>query len=276
MKQKNNSEYNNVDAMFTIRKLKSLPKKLRLRKIILILQEIELKIYHQKEIDLSYLENILSLLEEYKLSKSHFKLENIDLKNKNKIFLKRYLNTIRYSVLSFLGAEPAEWDFVSPVTELLDASSRKVFPARIFLEDLRSPFNVGSIVRTAESFGVSHIFLTDYTPPLDHKKVQKTSRGCFKIIPWSVAALEEIKGEKGIFALETGGQPVSDFVFPEKGIALIGSEELGLSPEALKLADKGFGRVSIPLAGAKRSLNVSVAFGIMMFKWYSFIQGKNK
>ncbi len=47
----------------------------------------------------------------------------------------------------------------------------------------------------------------------------------------------------------------------------MGSEELGLSPEALRLADASAGRVSIPLAGAKRSLNVSVAFGILMHAW---------
>ena len=259
--------------MFTIRKLKSLPEKIRLRKIILILQEIELKISHQKEIDLSYLKNILSLLTEYKSAETKFKLKDIGLKDMNNISLKRYINTIRYSILSFLGAEPAEWDFVFPITEELDATKRKILPVRIFLEDLRSPFNVGSIVRTSESFGVSHIFLTDSTPRPDHKKAQKTSRGCSNILPWSVTNLNEIAGEEGIFALEIGGQAIWDFIFPEKGIALIGSEELGLSPEALNLADKGFGRVSIPLAGVKRSLNVSVAFGIMMFKWFSFIKG---
>ena len=53
--------------------------------------------------------------------------------------------------------------------------------------------------------------------------------------------------------------------FPKKGIVVIGSEELGVSPEAVKKAQ---GRViTIPMYGIKASINVSVAFGICMQKW---------
>jgi TrmH family RNA methyltransferase len=71
----------------------------------------------------------------------------------------------------------------------------------------------------------------------------------------------------GVFALELGGTPIDRFNFPRGGVVLVGSEELGLSPEAIRLADAQGGRVSIPLGGAKRSLNVSVAFGILMHAW---------
>jgi len=69
------------------------------------------------------------------------------------------------------------------------------------------------------------------------------------------------------FALETGGTPLADFSFPSRGIIIAGSEELGVSPEALAAADGSLGRVSIPSYGAKGSLNVSVAFGIVMQAW---------
>jgi TrmH family RNA methyltransferase len=52
---------------------------------------------------------------------------------------------------------------------------------------------------------------------------------------------------------------------------IVGSEELGVSSEMLAIADRSLGRVSIPLAGAKGSLNVSVAFGIVMHLWYTQI-----
>jgi TrmH family RNA methyltransferase len=51
---------------------------------------------------------------------------------------------------------------------------------------------------------------------------------------------------------------------------LVGCEELGLSPEALRLARAG--RVSVPMAGAKRSLNVAVAFGIVMQAWFASLR----
>jgi TrmH family RNA methyltransferase len=65
--------------------------------------------------------------------------------------------------------------------------------------------------------------------------------------------------------LETGGTAINEFVFPKQGIVIIGSEELGVSPEALERAT--YGRVTIPMKGIKASLNVGVAFGILMQAW---------
>jgi TrmH family RNA methyltransferase len=73
--------------------------------------------------------------------------------------------------------------------------------------------------------------------------------------------------------LETGGDDICEFDFPERGICVIGSEELGVSPEALKAAS--YGRVSIPMKGLKASLNVGVAFGILMQKWVESLSKKN-
>ena len=86
-------------------------------------------------------------------------------------------------------------------------------------------------------------------------------------LPWEVASLDSLSGSEGVFALELGGTPLDQFTFPCPGIVLLGSEELGLSPEALRLAESGSGCVSIPLVGAKKSLNVAVAFGILMQAW---------
>ena len=73
-----------------------------------------------------------------------------------------------------------------------------------------------------------------------------------------------------VFALETGGTPINDFIFPQKGIVIIGSEELGISPEALSQAN--YGTVTIPMNGIKASLNVGVAFGILMHAWTQSLQ----
>ena len=73
--------------------------------------------------------------------------------------------------------------------------------------------------------------------------------------------------EGPFFALETGGTPLENFSFPTRGILIAGSEELGVSPGALAAADASLGRVSITCYGAKGSLNVSVAFGIVMQAW---------
>ena len=77
--------------------------------------------------------------------------------------------------------------------------------------------------------------------------------------------LENLPKDLPCFVLETGGTDIEDFIFPKEGIVIIGSEELGVSPEALSYAQ--YGRVSIPMTGIKASLNVGVAFGILMYAW---------
>ena len=99
----------------------------------------------------------------------------------------------------------------------------------------------------------------------------KTARGCTQTVPWreldESQTLELLK-DTPVFALELGGTPISEFPVPNKGTVIIGSEELGVSPGLLDLADRSLGRVSIPLFGSKGSLNVSVAFGILMHQWH--------
>ena len=179
------------------------------------------------------------------------------------------LNRIRNSLLRALGAEPAEWDLLFAEAQKLDASSRTVFPLRVYLEELRSPYNVGAIFRTAEAFGVERIYLSPGSPSPDHPRAQRTARGTAQVVPWSYSPLSLLESEEGVFALELGGTPVGEFAFPPCGIVLVGSEELGLSPEALRIAEAGAGRVCLPMAGAKRSLNVAVAFGILMYAWFT-------
>ena len=93
--------------------------------------------------------------------------------------------------------------------------------------------------------------------------------GCDEVIPYERVALEDLPKDMPIFALETGGTDIRNFDFPKKGIVVIGSEELGVSPDALAMAKAG--TVTIPMTGVKASLNVGVAFGILMERWTSSI-----
>jgi len=265
--------------MFPLRKLKELPPKSRLRKIVLILQNVEIGLAQGKDPDRACLRAVCELaraeLSKQVLSKQAAgsnskpcfqKLKSVDLL--------RALNALRHEILAYLGAEPAEWDFLDLNKGILDSAKRMVLPLRVYIEDIRSPFNVGSIFRTAEAFAVEHVYLSAHTPLPTYKRAAKTARGCEKIVDWSVEPLSVLKQTTEVFALELGGTPLDKFKFPKQGTVLIGSEELGLSPEALALADAGLGRVSIAMAGAKRSLNVATAFGILMQKWYTAIAGK--
>jgi len=183
---------------------------------------------------------------------------------------RRAVNCVKHILLAETGRDQADWDFTVPGG--LDPAKRQIFEGMmVYMEDIRSPFNVGAMFRTAESFGVEKIILSPLCADPRHKRAQRTAMGCTEIIPWERQDLFPA-GEPPplpcpVFALETGGIPLAEFPFPRKGLLIAGCEELGVSPRALAAADASAGRVSIPCYGAKASLNVSVAFGIAVNAW---------
>jgi TrmH family RNA methyltransferase len=178
---------------------------------------------------------------------------------------RRVINNARQVLLAATGRYPADWDFIDADGKL-DSARRQPFPGmQVYLEDIRSPFNVGAMFRVCESFGVEKLRLSPFCADPRHPRALRTSMGCVDILPWERSDLESLTGP--FFALETGGIDIADFVFPKTGTLIVGSEELGVSPAALAKADASLGRVSITTYGAKGSLNVSVAFGIAMQRW---------
>jgi TrmH family RNA methyltransferase len=179
------------------------------------------------------------------------------------------VDALRHALIAATGQAPADWDLIDPATGLAEAGARRVIPGlRAYLEDLRSPFNVGSIFRTADAFGLEELILSPSCADPLHPRAQRSAMGAVELVPWRRESLEDLAGLKDggwrLFALELGGTPIGSFSFPDKGIAIIGSEELGISREARDLCD---GMVSIGMSGAKGSLNVAVAFGILMHEW---------
>lgn len=259
--------------MFTIRKLEALPAGTRRRKIERLLHAAEVDLEGERQVEAPFLEQAVALLAGDRgisgPGRERIATLGRGLGDLDRLSLLRVVNSIRSRLLLEMGAEPSEWDLVGPQAAGLDPARRRVFPFRVYLEDVRSPFNVGSIFRTAECFGVKEILLSPDTPLPTHPRAVKTARGTTEIVPWRVCGPDALRDDPGVFALELGGDRVGEFAFPESGTVIVGSEELGVSPEALEMARRARGRVSIPLYGAKQSLNVSVAFGILMNAWSS-------
>lgn len=140
------------------------------------------------------------------------------------------------------------------------ASSVPYLPVAIYLDNLRSAFNVGSILRTVEAFRLGTVYFAKNTPFIDNPKVQKTSMGTFDKVPCDRnRKLSETS--QPLIALETDDEAPSvfDFVFPNTFTLMLGNEEYGLSEEVLSLRSH---TVKIPLYGYKNSLNVASAFAI--------------
>ena len=189
----------------------------------------------------------------------------------NSLDERRTCNCARNILLGIIGTFPAEWDLIiaphqSPLDEDGLVRKRNFFPGVcVYAEDIRSPFNLGSVFRTAEAMGAEKVYISPLCTNPEHPKAQRGSMGCIETLSYERKSLDELPENLPVFVLETGGTSIEEFDFPEKGICIIGSEELGVSPKALERAT--YGRVSIPMTGLKASLNVGVAFGILMQKW---------
>ena len=285
--------------MIPLHKFVTLPRHLKLRKAASLARNAENRLLVTGQLpaeDAEYFHKLTGILaEDEKLKSATVKT----LKEAQRIFAlsdhlqadsRRALNSVHHVLLTETGRTQADWDFIES-SGALDKSKRQPFPGmQVYLEDIRSPFNVGAMFRAAESFGADKVWLSPICADPRHKRALRTAMGCVDLLPW-----EQLKGDPFIpvlpllmeetkqksappefyapfFALETGGTPLADFSFPPEGVLLVGSEELGLSPPALAAADASLGRVSIPVRGAKGSLNVSVAFGIVMQAWASSME----
>lgn len=264
--------------MITLRKLQSLPRKTRLRKILTMLEEWSRDPEGRLLPERSYGRGVMELLSgDERLEDRHREAAQrisrawVERRGVPDEQFRRDLSHLRFGLMEYLGAAPADWDFYDPEHGTVSRSGALVLPVSVFLDDVRSPFNVGAMFRTAEAFGAERMYLSPYCADPQHKRSRRTSMGCVDLLPWSRIEPGDLN-EGPFFALEVGGVPAEEFDFPSEGTVAVGSEELGISPETRERARASCGIVSIPTGGAKGSLNVSVAFGILMHRWFTVLR----
>lgn len=142
----------------------------------------------------------------------------------------------------------------------------------VLLDNIRSGWNVGSILRSADGFGFDHAYLCGISPTPRNEAVTKTSLGAEDFVTWSehknaVELVEKLKQEGWkIYALEETKKATDirklKSKSKEKAVLILGSEVTGVDPSLLALADEV---ITIPMRGGKRSFNVSVAFAVAAY-----------
>jgi len=165
-------------------------------------------------------------------------------------------------------------------SETLHAAGKeeRVKNMAVLLDNVRSAWNVGSILRSADGFGFSHAFLCGITPSGDHEAVTKTSLGAEESVAWSYHkdAVKLVKGlkEEGwkVYGLEEDARATdirqaapsqdSASVSDAPHVLILGNEVTGIDPELLDLCDRIY---SIPMRGEKKSFNVAIAFSIAAY-----------
>ncbi len=149
----------------------------------------------------------------------------------------------------------------------------------VVLDNLRSVYNVGSIFRTANAVGIEKIYLCGTTPtPLDKKGLRrkdfaKVALGAEDIVSWEYVesptdCVKKLKDESfHVISLEQDKSSVDYKEVEIKGeeniVFVIGSEVDGINHEIIKISDV---TAEIPMLGTKESLNVTIAFGIAVYR----------
>lgn len=136
----------------------------------------------------------------------------------------------------------------------------------VVLDNIRSAFNVGSIFRTCDAAGVSHLYLGGICPYPPNPKLLKTSLSAEQSVAWThtlstIESVEKLR-EKGIsiVSVELTDQSVSylETRYPENMAFVFGHEVAGVAVPILNLSDLV---VEIPMQGRKNSLNVGTSVG---------------
>lgn len=144
-------------------------------------------------------------------------------------------------------------------------------PIHVILEDIRSAFNVGAFFRTSDAAGIEKLWLTGITPYPPHNRIPKTALGAIETVPWeySVDINETISKlqEKNIsivgVELTTNAKDYTQIKFDKPTALIFGNEINGISDSTLEKCDH---IAKIPMFGQKKSLNVEVSYGIMVYE----------
>lgn len=163
-------------------------------------------------------------------------------------------------------------DSPSPVLALLDIPDRSGGAAAIrglglYLDGIRDPGNLGTILRVADWFGVESVWLADDCVDLYNPKTIQASMGSFLRVRAGTASLASIRQSQP--ELEIVGSCIDgefsslEFLWPADAMLVIGSESHGIRGELAATISKW---ISVPRGkpnvGAE-SLNAAVATGIL-------------
>ena len=144
-------------------------------------------------------------------------------------------------------------------------------PVAVLLDNVRSMYNVGSFFRTADAASVERLYLSGITAQPPKSAITKTALGAETKVPWEHAwealpMVEKIRGRGyEIAAVETSVHAVDLFDWTPRFPVLVifGHEVDGIRLEISARCDT---HVRIPMLGAKHSLNVATAGGVVIYE----------
>jgi TrmH family RNA methyltransferase len=136
--------------------------------------------------------------------------------------------------------------------------------------DVQDPGNVGALVRTAEALGATGVIAAGASAdPFGWKALRASMGSAFRLPlvrtedPRDAMGAVRARGGRVLALVPRGGKPAADLDLTGDTCLLLGSEGAGLPPDLAAMADV---RLSLPMAAAVESLNVTVAGALALYE----------
>lgn len=128
----------------------------------------------------------------------------------------------------------------------------------LVLDGIQDPGNMGTIIRTADWFGIDNIICSDDTVDVYNPKVVQASMGSLSRVNIHYVNITEVLPQIGlpVFGAMLDGESIYKTQFGAEGLIVMGNEGNGLSTGVERLISKA---VTIPRTGKAESLNVGIA-----------------
>ena len=140
---------------------------------------------------------------------------------------------------------------------------KKISGLTLVLDNIMDPGNLGTIIRTADWFGIENILCSENCVDLYNPKVVQSTMGSIlrvKVYYLDIKALlVQMKNSMSVFGMVLNGDSIYKREFPNDVLLLLGNESKGISPELLPMVHE---KLSIPAIGRAESLNAALACAI--------------
>jgi RNA methyltransferase, TrmH family len=134
----------------------------------------------------------------------------------------------------------------------------------LLLDGIQDPGNLGTIIRTADWFGIENIICSNESADVFNPKTVQSTMGSISRIQVIYDDLKLFIGKHPdipVYATAVNGKNLFEMSAIKEGFILIGNESKGINKDLLEMAGQ---QIAIPKTGAAESLNAAVAAGIVM------------
>ena len=134
---------------------------------------------------------------------------------------------------------------------------------------MQDPNNLGTVLRSAEAFGVSGVILSNDCCDIYNPKVVRGSMGAVFRVPFLVCGtVAEFLGEypelvSYAAVVDSNAERITDISFGDSCVAVIGNEGNGLKQETVSACQH---KITIPMNGNAESLNASAAATVIIWE----------